>query len=414
VYTVPPMLVPKGAARSSRVAAGGDAQRPHAKRIAVVGALVALLAGVWPVPAAPAAHPRAPSPPSRLKARADTTAVHLRWRAPGRGHAIRYRIERGGRPIARVGRRRRAYADRRVRPGRTYRYRVRALGRAGTRSRPSRTVRVTVPAVAAAPPSASPPAVAPTVSPTGSVAPRADLPGWQHEFADDFATPTPAFPGPAYAATWWAYPSGWTDTSASVGRPATEQGHYDCARTCSVGGGVLALNLHSEAGTPYVAAPVPRLLGAGSAPTGQLYGRYSVRFRATANGPGYKTAWLLWPDSDNWPGDGEIDYPEGSLDGGFAGFVHHQGATSGSDQMRIPSSGDAGGYGAWHEATIEWSPGRVEFFLDGASIGAETARVPATPMHWVLQSETEVTATPTPDTSTANIEIDWVSVWRRA
>jgi hypothetical protein len=81
--------------------------------------------------------------------------------------------------------------------------------------------------------------------------------------------------------------------------------------------------------------------------------------------------------------------------------------------MRIPSTGSAGTFGAWHEATIEWSPGRVEFFLDGVSIGAETARVPATPMHWVLQSETEVTATPTPDTSTAGIEIDWVSVWRR-
>jgi hypothetical protein len=179
---------------------------------------------------------------------------------------------------------------------------------------------------------------------------------------------------------------------------------------------VLRLNLHSEAGAPYVAAPVPRLPGSSggvsSTPSGQLYGRYSVRFRATASGPGYKTAWLLWPDSRNWPTDGEIDYPEGSLDGGFAGFVHHQAGTSGADQKRIPSTGSAASYGAWHVATIEWSPGRVEFFRDDRSLGSETARVPNTPMHWVLQSETEVTATPTPDTSTANVEIDWVSVWK--
>jgi glycosyl hydrolase family 16/fibronectin type III domain protein len=410
------MLVPEVAARVGRAFSGGDVQMQRVGRIVVVFALVVLLAGLGPAQRALAAHRHAPSAPSRLKARADANAVHLRWRAPVRGHALRYRIERGGRPIARVGRTRRSYTDRRVRPGRTYRYRVRALARAGRRSRPSRAVRVTVPAPPP-PPAAPAPAVGPVVSPTGSVAPTADLPGWQHVFADDFATPTATFPGPAYAAGWWAYPPGSTDTSRSVGRPPAEQGQYDCTRTCSVGGGVLALNLHSEAGTPYVAAPIPRLPGSSggvtSTPSGQLYGRYAVRFRAAANGPGYKIAWLLWPDSGTWPGDGEIDFPEGSLDGGFAGFVHHQGATSGSDQMRIPSSGSAGGFGAWHEATIEWSPGRVEFFLDGVSIGAETTRVPATPMHWVLQSETEVTATPTPDTSTAGIEIDWVSVWRR-
>ena len=412
------MHLPGAVARLGQAFARGDVHVLRAGRIALMGAFVGLVVNVGAAQRALAARPHTPSAPSRLKARADTNGVHLRWRAPARGRAMRYRIERGGRPLARVGRTRRSYTDRRVRPGRTYRYRVRALGRAGTRSRASRAVLVTVPAAGAPPPSASPPAVVSGVSPTGSIAPRADLPGWQHLFADDFATPTPTFPGPAYAATWWAYPSGSTDTSGSVGRPAAEQGHYDCARTCSVGGGVLALNLHSEAGTPYVAAPVPRLpgsaAGVGSTPSGQLYGRYSVRFRATASGAGYKTAWMLWPDSGNWPGDGEIDYPEGSLDDGFAGFVHHRGATSGSDQARIPSSGSAGGYGAWHEATIEWSPGRVEFFLDGASIGAETARVPATPMHWVLQSETEVTATPTPDASAANVEIDWVSVWRRA
>ena len=412
------MLVRGAVARLGRAVAGRDVQEPRSGRIAVTGVIVVLLVGAGPADHAFAAHTRAPSAPSRLTGRADARGVHLRWHAPRRGSVTRYRIERGGRPIARLSRKRRSYTDRRVRAGRTYRYRVRALGRAGARSRASRPVLVTVPAAGAPPTSASPPAVAPSVSSTGSMAPRGDLPGWRHLFADDFATPTPTFPGPAYAATWWAYPPGSTDTSGSVGRPPAEQGHYDCARTCSVGGGVLTLNLHSEAGTPYVAAPVPRLPGSaggvGSAPSGQLYGRYSVRFRATASGPGYKIAWLLWPDSGNWPGDGEIDFPEGSLDGGFAGFVHHRGATSGSDQARIPSSGSAGGFGVWHEATIEWSPDRVEFFLDGASIGAETARVPATPMHWVLQSETEVTATPTPDTSSANIEIDWVSVWSRA
>jgi hypothetical protein len=39
---------------------------------------------------------------------------------------------------------------------------------------------------------------------------------------------------------------------------------------------------------------------------GQLYGRYSVRFRSDSI-PGYKIAWLLWPTSENWV-QGEVDF----------------------------------------------------------------------------------------------------------
>jgi hypothetical protein len=35
-------------------------------------------------------------------------------------------------------------------------------------------------------------------------------------------------------------------------------------------------------------------------------------------------------------------------------------------------------------------------------------------MHWVLQSETEITSAPIPDASRAGVEIDWVSAWQRA
>jgi hypothetical protein len=32
-------------------------------------------------------------------------------------------------------------------------------------------------------------------------------------------------------------------------------------------------------------------------------------------------------------------------------------------------------------------------------------------MHWVLQTETRTGGGPPGDTATANVEIDWVSVW---
>jgi hypothetical protein len=224
-YSSAAMLFRELAARLAWAVAGA-ALRPHAGRIAALGVLIGLPLGVGVAHRSLAAHARAPSAPSHLTARADANAVNLRWRAPTRGRVTRYRIERGGRPIARIGGARRSYTDGRVRQGRTYRYAVRALGRAGTRSRASRAVRVTVPAptAGALPTGASPLPVALVASPTGSLAPTADLPGWRHVFAEDFSVPTERFPGSVYAATWWAYPSGWTDTSGSVGGAAAAHG----------------------------------------------------------------------------------------------------------------------------------------------------------------------------------------------
>jgi len=74
--------------------------------------------------------------------------------------------------------------------------------------------------------------------------------------------------------------------------------------------GVLDNVIHTENGVHMVSAPEPVIPGGNP---GVPYGRYVVRFRSDAIA-GYKTAWLLWPNSDNWPTDGEIDFPEGNLD----------------------------------------------------------------------------------------------------
>src|ERR1035437_7735252 len=94
-------------------------------------------------------------------------------------------------------------------------------------------------------------------------------------------------------------------------------------------------------GGPPGAAPSPILPGGFD----QLYGRYAIRFRADAV-PGYKTAWLLWPSSDS-TADGEIDFPEGDLDGTISAFMHHQGG--GSQDAYTTSSV----YTGWHVAIIE-------------------------------------------------------------
>jgi beta-glucanase (GH16 family) len=102
----------------------------------------------------------------------------------------------------------------------------------------------------------------------------------------------------------------------------------------------------------------------------QLYGRYEVRFRADAT-DGYKLAWLLWPKSGVWPRDGEIDFPEGDLNGVIKAFMHRQGATAGNDLYEAPTSAR---FPDWHTAVIEWKPNSCKFFLDGNQIGSATSR----------------------------------------
>jgi beta-glucanase (GH16 family) len=220
-------------------------------------------------------------------------------------------------------------------------------------------------------------------------------------FTDDFATNVPlgSFPQ-AVASKWYAYPAPWTDTSGN--------GTYDPQKVVSIHDGVMDLWLHTENGVHYVAAPVPIVQpGTHSYGSGQLYGRYSVCYKADPVA-GYKTAWLLWPNSDSWPTDGEIDFPEGSLRGTISAFMHWQGGTSGSSQDAYDTSVPEAG--AWHLATVEWTSTNCRFLLDGAVIGTSTSRIPNTTMHWVLQTETQG-STPPPDTASGHVLIDWVAAY---
>jgi beta-glucanase (GH16 family) len=239
-----------------------------------------------------------------------------------------------------------------------------------------------------------------TTAPSGEPMPVGDLAGWRQIFADDFVTDVALgdFPD-AVSERWSAYADGWTDTSGN--------GTYDPSQVISIHGGVMDLFLHTAGGVHLVSAPVPKLPGAVGSGGGLLYGRYAIRFRADPVA-GYKTAWLLWPDSEDWPQDGEIDFPEGDLDGTISAFMHWQGGTSGSDQDAYSS---AATYSEWHTAVTEWTATACRFILDGTVLGTSTSRIPNTPMHWVIQTATWLGGTPPADDVSGHVEIDWVVVW---
>ncbi len=240
-----------------------------------------------------------------------------------------------------------------------------------------------------------------TAKPTTTVAPAPAPSMFTLKFSDDFNTATSEGQFLSKYPNWYAYATGAKD-SAKVGIMDNS--------ILSVSNGMLNMRLHTGAdGVPRGAAPYP-IINGGSAlnlnNVNQLYGRYEVRFRADAT-PGYATAWLLWPQSETWPRDGEIDFPEGSLDGTIKAFMHRQGGTSGSDQDAFSTSAT---FSDWHTTTLEWTPGKVVFYIDGKVIGTSTNRVPNTPMHWVLQTETAYGKKPAAS-AVSNVQIDYVKVW---
>jgi beta-glucanase (GH16 family) len=117
---------------------------------------------------------------------------------------------------------------------------------------------------------------------------------------------------------------------------------------------------------------------------GQTYGRWVIRARMEA-GAGYGPAILLWPDSEKWPEDGEIDIvelPKG--DRKEVIMTTHWG----EDNSQI-SKGVKGDFTQWHTFMIDWLPDRLVFSIDGEEKWRVTNpdAIPRKPMHLAIQND---------------------------
>ena len=226
---------------------------------------------------------------------------------------------------------------------------------------------------------------------SGQAMPTSSGPGWTRTFSDDFAHPVAAgrFPG-RYDDSWVAY-DGFTDTSGI--------GDYR-ADAVSVRDGVLDLAVSAGDGAVTSAAVVPLVGGEWG---GQVHGRFSVRMRADAV-PGFYAAFLLWSDDNDWD-DGEVDFPEGRLDGTVRGYNHTPGDPSVNSFV-----GDTGvSFDGWHTYTIEWRPDRIDYLVDDRVWATTSEALPTASMHWVMQVEA---AGETPPDGAGHVEIDWATIDR--
>jgi beta-glucanase (GH16 family) len=178
-----------------------------------------------------------------------------------------------------------------------------------------------------------------------------------------------------------------------------------------------------------------QILGTGRNPSGQgnvsggvcwcygsaasrTYGRYEIRARFDA-GIGFGQAVLLWPDSEKWPEDGEIDVvetPGGAKASAYA--TVHWGTTANHQQDSSRAGGD---FTTWHVYTVDWRPTYIKIYIDGKLYYDSTQgkpQIPNTPMSLALQQEPGPFGdswVPAPTSATPNqvtMHVDWIKVYR--
>jgi beta-glucanase (GH16 family) len=147
---------------------------------------------------------------------------------------------------------------------------------------------------------------------------------------------------------------------------------------------------------------------------GQKYGRWEARVRAE-RGSGYGPVLLLWPDSEDWPEDGEIDImeiPKG--DRAEAHFTLHWGEDNTQD-----GASTAGDFTQWHTFAVEWTPDHIAGYVDGEQVYRtdHSDANPPGPMHFAMQQDIGPYGDdwiPAPDASTpakCTFEVDWVRIY---
>ena len=242
------------------------------------------------------------------------------------------------------------------------------------------------------------------VAASGEGIPVGDIPGWDQILAEDFNRDSGLG---RFGSTYRGYSGydGGLDTSSREGRASGTAGVWNNATTVTTHDGLFDCYLHTEGVTPQICALTPSLDGGYW--SGQMYGRYSVRF-ALDSVPGYKIAWLLWPSSDIWT-EGELDFPENDMGDVISGSAHDVRGDPGSVAWFVDTGVASTG---WHTATTEWRPGSVTFTLDGQSwTTTDPAAIPTRPMRWALQMETQIAVAAPPVDAAGHAYIDWIAAY---
>ena len=120
---------------------------------------------------------------------------------------------------------------------------------------------------------------------------------------------------------------------------------------------------------------------------GQKYGGWEVRLRVPAGAANYDPVLLLWPDAENWPKGGEVDFME-MWDDPTRQTVHsvlHYGPSN--KQISASVAVDAT---QWHTYAVKWTSTQITTYVDGVPLFTSTnkSQFPPGAMHLCIQLDT--------------------------
>jgi beta-glucanase (GH16 family) len=137
---------------------------------------------------------------------------------------------------------------------------------------------------------------------------------------------------------------------------------------------------------------------------GQKYGRWEGRVKAPASDRSYNALLLLWPDAENWPVGGEVDFMEMSdhTRQSTDMFLHYGSSNS---QLHGEVTIDAT---EWHNWAVEWTPDHITAFVDGKQWFHTDKKeaLPPGPMHLCIQLDWFPKSGAAVQTS--HMYVDWV------
>ena len=136
---------------------------------------------------------------------------------------------------------------------------------------------------------------------------------------------------------------------------------------------------------------------------GQKYGRWEGRVKAPASDESYNALLLLWPDAENFPVGGEIDFMEMTdhTRQSTNMFLHY-----GKDNKQVQGDVKIDAT-EWHNWAVEWTPTHVAAFVDGKEWWRTTDRgiLPPGPMHLCIQLDWFPKGG---DVQESHMYVDWV------
>lgn len=139
---------------------------------------------------------------------------------------------------------------------------------------------------------------------------------------------------------------------------------------------------------------------------GQMYGRWEGRVRLPESDPTYHALLLLWPDAEDWPRGGEVDFMEATDSSRQSvEFFLHYGRNNDQDHGEVAVDATQ-----WHNWAVEWTPDHIVAYLDGQEWyrNEEKSHLPPRPMHLTIQLDWFPENGDPDNVRASEMQVDWI------